>query len=128
MSRPVSSRRCPLARLETVWAASDVDEDLVALGVSLVRQIRGSTRGASAPVRMAQSLACMTWWKVMTDGGDLLTLNRALGEFTRTFRALGMRAPAGGNRGAPQDYGRDRSVFSVRSSPARQPEDDDEGR
>lgn len=115
MTRPVSARRCPLARLEKTWASSDVDEDLRALGVSLVRQIRRDSPRAPAPVRMAQSLACSVWWRVQLGDGDLLTLNRALGEFTRTFKALGMREPtAGRHRAWPARPGRG-DIFSATS-------------
>ncbi len=73
--------------------------DLKALGVSLSRRIRHDTPDADVMTRMAQSLALMVWLKAHADGEGLLTLNRALGELTRTMRLLGFKLPGAGGSG-----------------------------
>jgi hypothetical protein len=99
MARPTSIRRCPLAQRErAIRDAAGVPEDLRVLGVNVTRRIRRDSPGAPVLMRMAQSLAVAVWWKAMTTEETLLTLNRALAEFNRSLRVLGVAAPGARGR------------------------------
>ena len=116
MSRPVSARRCPLARLESVWARADMDSELRDLATSLARRVRRETPDAAPMVRMLQALALQVWLRAQVGEDQLLTLNRSLSELNRTLRTLGIRPPTSGNRQTPQAYGPRKSVFSARAA------------
>jgi hypothetical protein len=106
MARPTSIRRCPLAQRErAISDAAGVPEDMRVLGVNVTRRIRRDSPGAPVLVRMAQSLAVAVWWKAMTTEETLLTLNRALAEFNRSLRVLGVAAPGARGRYAKPGEG-----------------------
>jgi len=90
-----------VARLAAQWATLDVDPDLRALGVSLARQVRHETPDAGPMERAAQSLALMVWMKAQTEMASLLDLNRSLGEFVRTYKALGFKSGRKQRPGSP---------------------------
>ena len=98
MARPVSIRRCPLARLASLWEGSDLEPDLRALAVNLARRVRRETPDVNILVRMNQALALQIWVKAQTDSADLMALNRALSELNRSLRTLGFRAPTDAGR------------------------------
>ena len=102
-----------------------MDADLKALGRSLARRVRAETPGAGILVRMAQDLALTVWMKVQMDGGNLMTLNRALSELNRSLRVLGVRLPGGiDGRGRSRRRQRGRDIFRP---PRPEPVEDDDG-
>jgi len=126
MPKPISPRRCPLARLEAALARdAQLDGDLKLLASSLIREARRETPGAGKLLRMVQAVAIAAYIKSQTTDPGLVVLTRSLDALIRSLRALGLLQF--GRRGA-QPEGRKRGdIFSEVRQAVPADDEQDEG-